>query len=52
VRHFVCAGEEDCSLAQPFIPIQQGYIRGVYKNFGEWYQKTNKTEDTIKLTLN
>jgi hypothetical protein len=23
----------------------------VYKKFGEWYQKTNKTEDTNKLTL-
>jgi hypothetical protein len=26
-------------------------IRGVNKKFGEWYQKTNKTEDEIKLTL-
>jgi hypothetical protein len=26
-------------------------IRGVCKKFGEWYQKTNKTEDTNKLTL-
>jgi hypothetical protein len=25
--------------------------RGVSKKFGEWYQKTNKTEDTNKLTL-
>jgi hypothetical protein len=24
---------------------------GVSKTFGEWYQKTNKTEDTHKLTL-
>jgi hypothetical protein len=24
---------------------------GVYKKFGEWYQKTHKTEDTNKLTL-
>jgi hypothetical protein len=23
----------------------------VFKTFGEWYQKTNKTEDTNKLTL-
>jgi hypothetical protein len=23
----------------------------VSKTFGEWYQKTTKTEDTIKLTL-
>jgi hypothetical protein len=23
----------------------------VFKKFGEWYQKTNKTEDTNKLTL-
>ena len=28
-----------------------GYIRGVSKKFGEWCQKTNKTEDTNKLTL-
>jgi hypothetical protein len=27
------------------------YICGVSKAFGEWYQKTNKTEDTNKLTL-
>jgi hypothetical protein len=27
------------------------YICGVSKTFGEWYQKTNKTEDTNKLTL-
>jgi hypothetical protein len=26
-------------------------IRDVTKRFGEWYQKTNKTEDTNKLTL-
>jgi hypothetical protein len=26
-------------------------IRGVSKRFGEWYQKTNKTEDTNKLTV-
>jgi hypothetical protein len=27
------------------------HICGVSKMFGEWYQKTNKTEDTNKLTL-
>jgi hypothetical protein len=27
------------------------HIRRVSKMFGEWYQKTNKTEDTNKLTL-
>jgi hypothetical protein len=27
------------------------HICGVSKKFGEWYQKTNKTEDTNKLTL-
>jgi hypothetical protein len=27
------------------------YICGVSTTFGEWYQKTNKTEDTNKLTL-
>jgi hypothetical protein len=26
-------------------------ICDVSKKFGEWYQKTNKTEDTNKLTL-
>jgi hypothetical protein len=26
-------------------------IRGVSKKLGEWYQKTNKTEDTNKSTL-
>jgi hypothetical protein len=26
-------------------------IRGVSKMFGEWYQKTNKTEDTNKIIL-
>jgi hypothetical protein len=24
----------------------RGIIRGVSKKFGEWYQRTNKTEDT------
>jgi hypothetical protein len=27
------------------------HICGVSKTFGEWYQKTNKTEDTNKLKL-
>jgi hypothetical protein len=27
------------------------HICGVSKTFGEWYQKTNKTEDTNRLTL-
>jgi hypothetical protein len=27
------------------------HICGASKTFGEWYQKTNKTEDTDKLTL-
>jgi hypothetical protein len=27
------------------------HICGVSKMFGEWYQKTNKTEDTNKLIL-
>jgi hypothetical protein len=26
-------------------------LRGVPKMFGEWYQKTNKTENTNKLSL-
>jgi hypothetical protein len=26
-------------------------VRGVSKKFGDWYQKTNKAEDTNKLTL-
>jgi hypothetical protein len=28
-----------------------GIIHGVSKKSGEWYQKTNKTEDTNKLTV-
>jgi hypothetical protein len=27
------------------------HICGVSKMFGEWYQKTDKTEDTNKLTI-
>jgi hypothetical protein len=27
------------------------HICGLSKTFGEWYQKTNKTEGTNKLTL-
>jgi hypothetical protein len=27
------------------------HICGASKTFGEWYQKTNKKEDTNKLTL-
>jgi hypothetical protein len=27
------------------------YIRGLSTKFGEWYQKTNKTEGTNKLNL-
>jgi hypothetical protein len=27
------------------------HVCGVSKMFGKWYQKTNKTEDTNKLTL-
>jgi hypothetical protein len=33
------------------IQIEWYIIRGVSKTFGEWYQKTNKTEHTNKLTL-
>jgi hypothetical protein len=32
-------------------PISASILRGVSKEFGEWYQKTNKREDTNKLTL-
>ena len=32
-------------------PPNANNIRGVTKKFGEWYQKTKKTEDTNKLTL-
>jgi hypothetical protein len=27
------------------------HICGVSKKFGEWYQKTNKTEDTRKINF-
>jgi hypothetical protein len=44
---------------QDFIPhcvkhqkvLKNSDVRGVSKNFGEWYQKTNKAEDTNKLPL-
>jgi pheromone shutdown protein TraB len=31
--------------------VRAAHIRGVSKKFGEWYQKTNKTEDTNKLSI-
>ena len=31
--------------------INEPVIRGVSRKFGEWYQKTNKTEDINILTL-
>jgi hypothetical protein len=31
--------------------INTANVHGVSKTFGEWYQKTKKTEDTNKLTL-
>jgi hypothetical protein len=33
------------------LSLLMSHICGVSKMFGEWYQKTNKTEDTNKLTL-
>jgi hypothetical protein len=33
------------------LSLLMSHICGVYKKFGECYQKTNKTEDTNKLTL-
>jgi hypothetical protein len=36
---------------QNFWLYKELHICGVSKTFGEWYQKTNKTEDTNKLTL-
>jgi hypothetical protein len=32
------------------ITPQQEVLSGVYKKFSEWCQKTNKIEDTNKLT--
>jgi hypothetical protein len=28
-----------------------GHVRGVSKKFGEWYQKTNKTEDNKQINF-
>jgi hypothetical protein len=28
-----------------------GFTRGVFKTFGKWYQKTNKTEDTKQINF-
>jgi hypothetical protein len=33
------------------LSLLMSHICGVSKMFSEWYQKTNKTEDTNKLTL-
>jgi hypothetical protein len=33
------------------LSLLMSHICGVSKKFGEWYKKTNKTEDTNKLTL-
>jgi hypothetical protein len=33
------------------LPVHTRELRGVSKKFGEWYRKTNKTENTNKLTL-
>jgi hypothetical protein len=33
------------------LSLLMSHICCVSKMFGEWYQKTNKTEDTNKLTL-
>jgi hypothetical protein len=33
------------------LSLLMSHIFGVSKKFGKWYQKTNKTEDTNKLTL-
>jgi hypothetical protein len=35
----------------PTISLLTDITRGVPIKFGEWYQKTNKTEDTNKFTL-
>jgi hypothetical protein len=40
------AQHETLTLSQPML-----HICRVSKTFGEWYQKTHKTEDTNKLTL-
>jgi hypothetical protein len=37
---------QDCCCRNYYI-----IVRGVSEKFIEWYQKTNKTEDTNKLTL-
>jgi hypothetical protein len=38
-------------MALKFMALEGAPSCGVSKMFGEWYQKTNKTEDTNKLTL-
>jgi hypothetical protein len=46
---------ESVTSLMEYIPLTLSqlmlHICGVSKPFGEWYQKTNKTEDTNKLTL-
>jgi hypothetical protein len=40
-----------CRLSRLTLSLLMFHICGVSKIFGEWHQKTNKTEDTNKLTL-
>jgi hypothetical protein len=42
-------GREERNNGFPY--ILTGDVRGVSKKFGEWYQKTNKIEDTKKTLL-
>jgi hypothetical protein len=41
----------DNSVYSPVIIYIPSELHGVLKKFSEWYQKTNKIEDTNKLTL-
>jgi hypothetical protein len=49
--HIDCDGRNYERKIKKTDTVWERYIRGVSKMFGEWYHKTNKLEDTNKLTL-
>jgi hypothetical protein len=50
VQEMCCVGVVGTHKITLTLSLLMLHICGVSKTFGEWYQKTNKTEDTNKLT--
>jgi heme/copper-type cytochrome/quinol oxidase subunit 3 len=51
VRVCACVRSDEMNMKVLTLSQLMLHICSVSKTFGEWYQKTNKTEDTNKLTL-